>query len=51
VNLEALATSSTEMHSRLQHEVLLPLEQWLSEYRNAKVCTWPLQQQEFRFST
>ncbi len=38
VNVEGLQQSAGEMHARLQSEVLVPLEQWLTEYRNAKVC-------------
>lgn len=36
VNIEGITTAATEMKSRLQSEVLHPLEQWLSAYRSIK---------------
>ncbi len=41
VHADGLMTASREVKERLQQEVLLPLEQWLTEYRNTKVgrCT------------
>uniref|UniRef100_A0A6T8PT08 BAR domain-containing protein n=1 Tax=Chlamydomonas leiostraca TaxID=1034604 RepID=A0A6T8PT08_9CHLO len=36
VNVEGITAASSELKQRLQHEVLHPLEQWLSAYRSIK---------------
>ena len=39
VNIEGIQTAHQEMRSRLQNEVLTPLEQWLAAYRCIKASS------------